>query len=130
MSVAIKVNDDIAAAARAEADLMSRSMTEQIEHWARIGRALERQPGVSMARVRTALEAGLDFDDLGGDERAVALGVLESIVLDPKGDRGLQRGMAEAGQCYAVLDDAGRVVEVRPNGRRRVIADVDALKTT
>lgn len=126
MSVAVKINDDIAAAARAEAGLMNRSMTEQLEHWARIGRALERLPGVSMAKVRTVLDAGRDFDDLNADERAVALGALETLAFNPKGDRALQREKAAAGHAYTVLDDAGRVVEVRPGGRRRVIADVDA----
>lgn len=126
MSVAIKINDDIAAAARAEAELMNRSMTEQLEYWARVGRALERLPGVSMAKVRAVLNAGRDFDDLDTDERAVALGMLETLTFNPKGDRGLQREKSSAGQSYTVLDDAGRVVEVRPGGRRRVIADVDA----
>lgn len=125
MATAIKITDDIARAARAEAELMNRSMTEQVEHWARIGRALERLPGVSMAKVRTVLDAGRDFDDLNADERAVALGALESLTFNPKGDRGLQREKSEAGQPYTVLDSAGRVVEIRPGGRRRVIADVD-----
>lgn len=125
MATAIKITDDIARAARAEAELMNRSMTEQVEHWARIGRALERLPGVSMAKVRTVLDAGRDFDDLNADERAVALGALESLTFNPKGDRGLQREKSESGQPYTVLDSAGRVVEIRPGGRRRVIADVD-----
>lgn len=126
MSVAVKINDDIAVAARAEAELMNRSMTEQLEHWARIGRSLERLPGVSMAKVRTVLDAGRDFNDLKADERAIALGALETLTFNPKGDRGLQREKSAAGQSYTVLDNAGRVVEVRPSGRRRVIADVDA----
>lgn len=126
MSVAVKINDDLAAAARAEAELMSRSMTEQVEHWMRIGRALERLPGVSMAKVRTVLNAGRDFDDLNADERALALGALEALVFNHRGDRGLQRDWAAAGESYAVLDASGRVVEVRPGERRRVIADVDA----
>lgn len=126
MSSAIKIADDLAAAARAESDLMNRSMTEQVEHWARIGRALERAPGVSMARIRDALAAETDFDTLSADERAVALGALESATFNPRGDRDLQRDKRRKRQPYTVLDDQGRVVEVAANGRKRVIADVDA----
>lgn len=36
MGSAVKLSDAIVAAARAESKLMSRSMTQQIEHWARI----------------------------------------------------------------------------------------------
>lgn len=126
MSTAIKITDDIADAARAESAIMNRSMTEQLEYWARIGRALERLPGVSMDKIRMVLNAGRDFDELNGDERAVALGALESLTFNPKGDRGLQREKSGAGMAYTVLNDAGQVVEVQPNGRKRVIADVDA----
>jgi hypothetical protein len=126
MPVAVKINDDIATAARAEAELMNRSTTEQLEYWTRIGRALERLPDVSMAKVRAVLDAGRDFDDLNADERAIALGALETLTFNPKGDRALQREKAAAGHVYTALDNAGRVVEVRPGGRRRVIADVDA----
>jgi len=126
MAIAIKINEDIAAAARAEADLMSRSMTEQVEYWARIGRALERLPGVSLDRVREVLAAEREFDALSADERALALGALESATFNPKGDRELQREKRKARQPYTVLDDDGRVVEVQANGRKRVIADVDA----
>lgn len=39
--VAIKVSADLAEAARSEAALTDRSLTGQIEHWAKLGRALE-----------------------------------------------------------------------------------------
>lgn len=126
MPTAIKITEDIADAARAESAVMNRSMTEQLEYWARIGRALERLPGVSMDKIRTVLSAGRDFDDLNGDERAVALGALESLTFNPKGDRSLQREKSAAGMAYTVLNDVGDVVEVQANGRKRVIADVDA----
>lgn len=126
MASAIKIADDLAVAARAESGLMNRSMTEQLEHWARIGRALERAPGVSMARIRSALAAEADFDTLTNDERAVALGALESATFNPRGDRELQREKRRKRQPYTILDEQGRVVEVAANGRKRVIADADA----
>lgn len=126
MATAIKITDDIADAARLESAAMNRSMTEQLEYWARIGRALERLPGVSMDKIREVLNAGREFDALNADERAVALGALESLTFNPKGDRTLQKEKSKAGVAYTVLNDAGQVVEVQPSGRKRLIADVDA----
>lgn len=126
MSTAIKINDVLAAATRSEADLMSRSMTEQVEHWARIGRAVERMPGISTSRIRSALVAETEFDALEDDERAVTLGVLESAVFNPDGDRELQREKRRRQQSYTALDDQGRVIEVTPDGQKRVLTDVDA----
>lgn len=126
MTTAIKITDDIADAARLESAAMNRSMTEQLEYWARIGRALERLPGVSMDKIREVLNAGREFDALNADERAVALGALESLTFNPKGDRTLQKEKSKVGVAYTVLNDAGQVVEVQPNGRKRLIEDVDA----
>lgn len=126
MATALKINDDIAAAARAESRLAQRSLTQQVEYWARLGRALERMPGVSMDRIRRVLAAETDFDTLSADERALALGALETLTFNPAGDRALKRDKKAAGQAYTTLDEAGRVIEVGPNGRKRVIVDVDA----
>ena len=37
-----------------------------------------------------------------------------------------QKEKSKVGVAYTVLNDAGQVVEVQPNGRKRLIADVDA----
>jgi hypothetical protein len=126
MTTAIKINDDIANSARAESKIMSRSMTEQIEHWARIARVLEHMPGVSAKRVYSALRTEVDFDKLNTDERAAALGALESLTFNPKGDKNLQREKAGAGLPYTVLDKQGLVLEIEPDGRERIVTDVES----
>jgi ParD-like antitoxin of type II bacterial toxin-antitoxin system len=42
-SLAIKISADLAAAARAAAEAAERSLTAQIEHWARMGKKLDEQ---------------------------------------------------------------------------------------
>jgi hypothetical protein len=42
MGLPVKLSDTLVAAARDEADLASRSLTAQIEHWAILGRAVEK----------------------------------------------------------------------------------------
>ena len=123
MSTAVKLSEELVIAARSEAERMSRSMTQQIEHWARVGRAVERTPGVSLDAVRQALVAARPFDSLNAEERIVALGELERLVFEPRGDRSFHRERRAAGECYAVLDSDGSVVEVGPDGTRRVVSE-------
>lgn len=55
-SLAIKISADLATAARAAAELADRSLTAQIEHWARMGKKMDEQVtgGAMMAFKRTA----------------------------------------------------------------------------
>jgi hypothetical protein len=123
VSTAVKLSDELVTAARSEAERMSRSMTQQIEHWARVGRAVERTPGVSLDAVRQALTAGLPFDSLNAEERLVALGEIERLLFDPRGDRSFHGEQRAAGEGYTVLDSNGAVVEVGPDGTRRVVSE-------
>ena len=45
MGLPIKISEDLALAARTEAETFERSIASQVEHWARIGRAVERVLG-------------------------------------------------------------------------------------
>ena len=116
MSTAVKLSEDLVASARAESKDMNRSMTQQIEHWARIGRALEHMPGVTLDNVRHALNASMAFDALCAEERALALGELERMMVEPKGEPALHRELRAQGTPYVILDDDGRVVEIAPDG--------------
>lgn len=94
MSSAVKLSGPLVAAARAESKLAARSMTQQIEHWARIGRAVERSGVLDRRDLRRALAAELDFDSLKAEERAAALGVLEEFAYSRDGDPQLAEMLA------------------------------------
>jgi hypothetical protein len=44
MSTAIKISEDLVASARPYAAAMQRSVTKQIEYWAKLGKAAEENP--------------------------------------------------------------------------------------
>ena len=94
MPGAVKLSDDLIEAARHQSRVWSRSMTQQIEYWARIGRAIERSGAISHDRVGEALTAQLAFDALGTEERMAVLGQLEREVGLPRGDRELAKRLA------------------------------------
>ena len=80
MPAAIKLSDSFVALARKEGGVMGRSIAGQVEHWARLGRAIERAPGFDYERIREVLAARASFDDLGADEQAVTLAELEGYL--------------------------------------------------
>lgn len=117
MPTAVKLSDELVESARAESSVWSRSMTQQIEHWARIGRSLERSGSVEMARVRAALKAGMPFDELSSEEKVVVLGELEQAVFRPEGDVALAARLRERGTALSGIDSSGRLASFLPDGR-------------
>ena len=65
----VKLNSHFVDEARREAELFHRSIAGQIEHWAKLGRAIENARGFSIERVRSALAGDLKIEDLSGDEQ-------------------------------------------------------------
>src|ERR1700675_1686613 len=80
MPSAIKLSPEFVDLARGEGRVMGRSIAGQVEHWARLGRAVERAPGFAYERVHAALSAQTSVDDLTADEQGVALAELEDYL--------------------------------------------------
>ena len=72
MARAIKISSELAEAAESEAELMSRSLTKQIEHWANLGRRLERSGLFSHRQFLKFLDGSLGFEALTYLEKGVA----------------------------------------------------------
>ena len=83
MPTAIKLTDEFVDLARGEGRVMGRSIAGQVEHWARLGRAVERAPEFAYERIRAVLSAQASFDALDADEQAVALAALEAELEKP-----------------------------------------------
>ena len=109
-STAVKLNEELIEAARTESAVRSRSMTQQIEYWARIGRAVERTGAISQDRVRAALVADIAYDELGTAERMAVLGQLERAVFHPNGDSDLARHLLSLDIPLSTVDENGHVV--------------------
>lgn len=92
-------------------------MTQQLEHWARIGRALERAGNVSHDRVRAALAAEVPFDELHTDERAMAMAAMEKRAFMPNGDPQLAQRLAKDHATLSTVNDKGEVVRIAPKRR-------------
>ncbi len=111
---AVKLTEELVEAARAESTLWSRSMTQQVEHWARIGRAIERTGAISHEQVRAALAGELSYDELATVDRMVVLGQLERAVFHPKGNAELAGLLAAEGRPMSTVDAEGRLTYLDP----------------
>ena len=112
MSSAIKLSAEFVDLARGEGRVMGRSIAGQVEHWARLGRAIERAPGFAYERVHAALSAQTSPDDLTADEQGVALAELEDYLEHLPRDRDAR--------FFATLRAAGAPVHgVSDNDRSR-----------
>jgi hypothetical protein len=120
MARAVKVSDELVSEAAAEARVMERSTAGQIEHWARIGRAIERSPNFSHRRVKECLSGRRAFQALQEEEQAVVTAetrrALSNLPPDPEFAKELRKsGVASHGTDPRF---PGKIIEVRPDGTR------------
>lgn len=117
-STPIRIDPELYTAAREAAKAMSRSATQQIAHWARIGRELEASPEVSIESVAAVLRGAGDYDRLDAREQAVVrAGWRERMTALAEALR-LDRDFAATRRPWVELDDEGAVVRREPSSRR------------
>ena len=78
MPVAVKLSDSLAEAARAASEGADRSLTGQVEHWARLGKAVE--PLFTPPTIAALKKSGGDLSALEDElERARIIGILNAF---------------------------------------------------
>ena len=118
----VRLEAEITDAAREEAARMSRSVAQQVSHWARIGRELERSREVSAEDIRRVLDgAGGDYDTLSPREQAVVRAVWSGRVDSLRLGLKLDKTFRDSGHRYAELDENGEVVVREPGVRKLAV---------
>lgn len=110
----VRLDAEITEAARVAAARMSRSVAQQVSHWARIGRELERAQDVSADEIRRVLDGSASYDALSAKEQAVVRAVWDSRIDSLRENLRLDRDFDGAGYHYAELDEHGAVVVREP----------------
>jgi len=113
-STPVRIDEELYAAATAVAPVMSRSTSQQIVHWARIGRELEASPGVSVDEVVEVLRGEREYDSIDTQEQAVVRAYWAERMNELRGSLRLDRRFTAEGRPYAELDAKGRVVISEP----------------
>lgn len=113
---------DLVDSAAAEGARQSRSAKQQLDHWARVGRAVSATHTVSRRRVEAALSGQLATSELTVEE-----GVVFNAEISAAIEEGLARThygdvLAAQGVTTVALNEAGDIVEHRPDGSAVVVA--------
>ena len=116
-----RVAADLVDSAAAEGARQSRSAKQQLDHWARVGRAVSAQHTASRRRVEAALADQLSTAELTVEEGVVfnaeiAATLEESLARTHYGDQ-----LAAQGITTVALNEAGDIVEYRPDGSEVVV---------
>ncbi|MBK5223090.1 MAG: hypothetical protein JJE52_09475 [Acidimicrobiia bacterium] len=110
---------DVAAAAASVAPSENRSVTEQINFWARIGMQVERSGTVTNRRVLAAAAGEAQFVSLTADERSAAHAHIDARISERANASRFGSAARSAGQTTVSIDDDGNLVEITPGGGSR-----------
>ena len=116
-----RVAADVAAAAASIASAESRSVTEQINYWARLGMQVERSASVLNRRVLAVVSGEAQFSSLDPDERTVAHATIDARIAERVAEQRFGPAARKAGQVTVSIDDDGNLVEIAPDDGRRLL---------
>lgn len=123
----IRVAADLVDSAAVEGVRQSRSAKQQLDHWARVGRAVSSQHSVSRRRVEAALAGSLDVAFLTIEEGVVFNADVAAAVDETLAQTHFGHLLAAGGATSVALDDEGRIVEYRPDGTSAVLTEPTAM---
>lgn len=111
-----RVAADLMDSAAAEGARQSRSAKQQLDHWARVGRAVSGQQTAARRRVEAALTGDLELRELSVEEGAVFNAEIGAAVQEKLAGSNYGTLLAERGITTVALDENGDIVEHRPDG--------------
>ena len=118
-----RVAADLMDSAAAEGARQSRSAKQQLDHWARVGRAVSASQNSARRKVEAALAGEIPLRDLDAEQ-----GVVFNAEITAGIEESLQRtdygaALAARGIITVALNDDGKLVQYRPDGTSAVLGD-------
>ncbi|BBY16092.1 TA system antitoxin ParD family protein [Mycolicibacterium litorale] len=118
-----RVAADLIDSAAAEGARQSRSAKQQLDHWARVGRAVSSHHTAARRRVEAALAGQTDPSSLNREEGVVFNAEISAAIEEQLAGADYGSLLAARGVTTVALDDAGRIVQYRPDGTSVVLDD-------
>lgn len=107
----VRIDDELYASAKLAGSVQSRSASQQVAHWARIGREIELSSSISYKEIAAVLAGSRSYDSLDPREQAVVRAEWSARMDEARAELDFARDFARAGRTWVELDDRGRVVE-------------------
>ncbi|WAC90686.1 TA system antitoxin ParD family protein [Mycobacterium sp. Aquia_213] len=112
---------DLVDSAKAEGARQSRSAKQQLDHWARVGRAVSSQHSAARRRVEAALAGDLELGELSVEEGVVFNAEIAAAIQENLNQANYGKLLAKRGVTTVALNEAGEIVEHRPDGSSTVL---------
>lgn len=106
-----RIDDDLYASAKLAGEVQSRSASQQVAHWARIGRQIEASGSISHRDIAAVLAGSRSYDDLDPEEQAVVRAEWTVRMDSRRAALDLAKQFASEGRTWVELDDDANVVE-------------------
>jgi hypothetical protein len=116
-----RVAADLMESATVEGARQSRSAKQQLDHWARVGRAVSSHQSASRRRVEAAMAGELGLDELTAEEGVVFNAEISTAIEESLAGTNYGNVLAAGGITMVALNDAGQIVEYWPDGSSSVI---------
>jgi hypothetical protein len=116
-----RVAADLVESAAVEGARQSRSAKQQLDHWARVGRAVSSHQTASRHRVEAALAGDLDVTALANEEGVVFNAEISAAIEESLATANYGDVLAGRGITMVALDDDGEIVEYWPDGTSSVV---------
>src|SRR5258708_35639954 len=112
---------DLLDSAAAEGARQSRSAKQQLDHWARVGRAVSSQHTAARRRVEAALAGDVELRELSAGEGVVLNAEIAAAIQERLAESHYGELLAKRGITTVALSEAGEIVEYPPDGRSVVV---------
>ena len=106
----IRIDDDLYASAKIAGAVQSRSASQQVAHWARLGREIEASSHISHREIAEVLTGSRSYDALDAKAQAVVRAGWSARMASMRDELDLAEQFAEQGRSWVELDDDGNLV--------------------
>ncbi|MFV8051873.1 TA system antitoxin ParD family protein [Mycobacterium sp. 48b] len=113
---------DLIDSAAAEGARQSRSAKQQLDHWARVGRAVSSRHSAARRKVEAALAGDIPLRELTAEEGAVFDAEIAASIEESLARADYGKTLAARGITTVALDENGNVVQYRPDGSTAALA--------
>jgi hypothetical protein len=127
-----RIDDDLYASAKLAGEAQSRSASQQVAHWARIGREIEASGALSLRDINDVLSGSRSYDGLSAKEQAIVRAEWSARMDEVRSSLNLADEFSAEGRRWVELDANGAVVErSRPApARKRQARPATGAKST
>jgi hypothetical protein len=113
---------DLFDSAAAEGARQSRSAKQQLDHWARVGRAVSSRHSAARRKVEAALTGDIPLRDLTGEEGVVFDAEISAAIEEDLARADYGQTLAARGLTTVAVNDDGEIVQYRPDGSTTVLS--------